>query len=287
MKFPVVIASFALFLSSCNKAELDKAKSSNDSLMSVVIERDAVITEFISAFNDVEQNLDSVAVRQHIIAKSTDQKGEISANQKSKINAEITAINSLMDENRRNLSALSKKLKNSSHKNAQLEKAIATLNDQLAQKDVELTALNEKLNNLNAQVVQLQTNVTSLSEENMAKAQTISEETKALHTAYYVVGKTKDLQEAKLIDRKGGMLGMGKTSKISADVDNDKFTRIDYTQTTNIKVNGEKAHVVTSHPTDSYVWDKDVNNQAKVNNLVITNPEKFWSSSKYLVIVKD
>ena len=51
-----------------------------------------------------------------------------------------------MDENRKNLESLTKKLKNSSHKNVQLEKAIATLNNQLTQKDVELTALNERLN---------------------------------------------------------------------------------------------------------------------------------------------
>ena len=168
-----------------------------------------------------------------------------------------------------------------------MEKAIATLNDQLTSKDVELTALNERLNNLNAEVAQLQTSVITLSEENMVKAQTINEETKALHTAYYVVGKTKELEEAKLIDKRGGLLGMGKTAKLSADLDNSKFTRIDYTETTSVNVNGENAHVVTSHPTNSYTWDKDANDKNKVNNLVITNPEMFWSSSKYLVIIKD
>ena len=149
------------------------------------------------------------------------------------------------------------------------------------------TSLKERLNNLNAEVVQLQTSVTTLSEENMAKDQIISDETKALHTAFYIVGKAKELEDAKLIDKRGGLLGMGKTTKLSADLDNNKFTRIDYTQTTSVKVNGDNAHIVTSHPTNSYTWDKDASNKDKVNNLVITNPELFWSSSKYLVIVKD
>jgi hypothetical protein len=106
----------------------------------------------------------------------------------------------------------------------------------------------------------------------------------AMHTAYYIVGRTKELKESKLIDRKGGLLGLGKTSRLSANVDNTKFTRIDYTQVSNIPVNSTKVKVITSHPSDSYKLEKDAKNKSLVKNLVITNPEKFWATSKYLVI---
>ncbi|HEU5165665.1 MAG TPA: hypothetical protein VFU29_09020, partial [Chitinophagaceae bacterium] len=247
--------------------------------MSVVNERDASINQFIASFNEVESNLDSVAVRQHIISTSTEQKGELKQNQKEHINVQIAAINNLMEQNRKKLADLNRKLKGSANKNKELEKMIATINGQLEQKDVELTALNEKLNDLNAQVAQLQTSVTTLTEESNAKSQ-------ALHTAYYVVGKSGELQDAKIIDRKGGLLGIGKTSKLTADFDNSKFTRIDYTQTGTIAVNSEMK-MITSHPSDSYTLDKDAKDKNRVKNIVITNPEKFWSTSKYLVVVKD
>lgn len=287
MKNYFFIAAAAILISACNQEKLDTSNREKDSLLSVVNERNTTINEFIASFNDVEQNLDSVAVRQHLISESTDKKGELKQNQKARINSEIEAINNLMDQNRKQLAELNRKLKNSGNKNAQLEKMIATINSQLAQKDIELTALNEKLNNLNAQVVQLQTSVTSLSAESNAKSQTIAEETMALHTAYYVIGKSKDLQDAKLIDRKGGLLGMGKTSKLSENIDNSKFTRIDYTQMATIPVNGSDVKFVTTHPSDSYTLDKDAKNDDMVKNIVITNPEKFWSASKYLVVVKD
>jgi len=287
MKKYFLFAAIGLSLSACNQKELADSNHEKDSLAAVVSERETALNEFISSFNDVERNLDSVAVRQHIITVNTDKPGELKPDQKTKINNEIAAINELMERNQKQLAQLNKKLKTSGNKNAQLEKAIATLNEQLNQKNIELTALNEKLTGLNAQVVQLQTSVVELTADNAVKSQTISEETAALHTAYYVVGKVKDLQEAKLIDRKGGLLGIGKTSKLSSNFDNSKFTRIDITQTNTIPVNGDDIKIVTSHPSDSYTLDKDPKKKDMVRNIIISNPEKFWSSSKHLVVIKD
>jgi len=284
MKIFLFTATAALLLSSCNRQELADSNHANDSMVSVLSEREASLNEFISSFNDVERNLDSVASRQHMIAMSTDKPGELNRSQKDRINDQITAINDLMERNRKKIAELNRSLKKSSGKNEALIKTLATLNDQLSQKNLELEELNARLNSLNAQVAQLETSVTTLVAENGDQAQTIANETTALHTAYYVIGKSSDLQDAKIIDRKGGLLGIGRTSKLSADFDNSKFTRIDYTQTMTIPVNSV-IKIITSHPSDSYSLDKEGKN--KVKNIVIANPEKFWSTSKYLVVIKD
>ena len=286
MKYYFLIAVAALLFSSCKQKELDQSNHDKDSLMGVVSEREASLNDFIASFNDVERNLDSVAAKQHVIVQTTDKTGELKPNQKTRINDEIAAINALMDQNRKKIAALNSKLKSSGNKNAQLEKTIETLNEQLVQKYAELKELNSRLDALNAQCAQLETSVNILTAENDAKSQTISDVTTALHTAYYVVGKSKELKDDKIIDRKGGLLGIGKTSKIAADFDNSKFTKIDYTQTTTIPVNSEMK-MITSHPSDSYTLDKDASDKDKVTNIVITNSEKFWSASKYLVVVKD
>ena len=279
MKKYLLIATASLIMSACNQPGHNQSVSQErDSLLSVISTRDSSINEFISSFNDVERSLDSVAVKQHIISINTNTSGsELKANQKTRINTEIVAINNLMDKNRKRIAELSRKLKNSSNRNAQLEKTIATMYDQLQQKNVELTMMNEMLNGLYAEVVQLQVTVGDLT-------QTVSEQSTALHTAYYVIGKQKDLKRTKVIDRKGGLLGIGRTSKISDEVDNKRFTRIDYIETTVIPVNCSDVKIVTSHPSDSYTLEKE--NKKMIKNLVITNPEKFWSASKYLVIVK-
>lgn len=286
MKNYLLIAAVTLIVSACNQKELADSNRVKDSLMFVVNERDSSLNEFISSFNDMERNLDSVTVKQHIIIENSEKPGELKATQKSRINAEIKAINNLMDQNRKKIAELNRKIKNSSNKNTQLEKMIATLNQQIAQKDLELTDLNTKLNSLNAQVATLETSVDTLTLRNGVQSQTIADETMALHTAYYVIGKSNELQDAKIIDRKGGLLGIGRTSKLSGDFDNSKFTRIDYTQTSSIPVNSDMK-IITSHPSSSYTLVKDDKDKDLVKNILITNPEMFWSASKYLVIVKD
>lgn len=287
MKNILIFALPLFLLTACNQAELDQLKSDKDSLMSVLDERDVSLNEFIVTFNDVERNLDSVAVRQQIIITGTEQTGEMKKSQTTRINEEIFAINMLMDQNRKKIDELNRKLKNSSRKNIALEKAIVTLNNQLVQKDIELAALNEKLNNMNVEVTLLQTMVNSLTEVNNSQAQAISDGNTALHTAYYVVGKSKDLQESNLIDRKGGLLGMGKTSKMNSDFDNSKFTKIDYTQVSSIAVNSKDARIITTHPGDSYILENDPDDKKLTTQILITNPEKFWSVSKYLVVIKN
>lgn len=285
--FPVAIGVSSLFMTSCNRDELVKSKQENDSLMTVINERGAAIDDFIFSFNEIERNLDSVTAKQHIIHQNAKYLGELKPSQKDRINAEIESINNMMEENRKTIAELNQKLKKSTNKNAHFEKTIATLTHQLAMKNLELTTLNDELNLLNLQVAKLQTTVDTLTMNNIAQTQTISEKNIALHAAYYIVGKSKELQEAKLVDRDGGLLGIGKTSKLSSNFDKSKFIRIDYNLTKNIPINSDNVKIITAHPSDSYTLNKDIKEEKLITNLVITNPEKFWSASKYLVIVNN
>jgi len=289
MKYFMLIVAFLVLLTSCTQGEKEFAKGNRerDSLLKIANEREESINEFVASFNEIERNLDSVAVKQKIIYVNSEKPGrELKLSQKNRINTEIASINGLMKQNNEKITELKRRLKKSVGKNKRLEETIDILNNQLAQKNLELVALNEKLNFLDAQVTQLQISVDTLTVQNSIKAKTITEKTEALHTAYYVIGKAKDLQEAKLIDRKGGLLGIGRTSKLSENFDKTKFIQIDYTQTVSIPINSKGVKIITTHPADSYKLDKEDKDKDPVKNLIITNPEKFWSASKYLVIVK-
>jgi peptidoglycan hydrolase CwlO-like protein len=286
MRKLIYLAAIAVTITSCDnrQAEVDAINRSKDSLTTIISERDASLNDFLSTFNEIESNLDSIAHKQAAINVNIDKQGELNKSAKERINDNIAAINEMMNNNRNMIDQLNKKLKNSNGKIAHFEKMIQTLNEQVAQKDRELADLNDKLNGLNTQVAQLQTTVDTLTQTTVAQSGTISDQTKALHTAYYVVGKSKDLETMKVIDKTGGLLGIGKTSRMSSDVDNGKFTRIDYVQVSTIPIDSKGAKVITTHPSDSYTLNKE---KDKVVSLSITNAEKFWSTSKYLVVVKD
>ena len=62
------------------------------------------------------------------------------------------------------------------------------------------------------------------------------------------------------------------------------FTKADLRNVSSIPLNVKKATLMTSHPEGSYTF---VEKEGKViTELSITNPEEFWSVSKYLVIRK-
>jgi DNA repair exonuclease SbcCD ATPase subunit len=286
MKKYILIALVALSSVAC-KDEVEPTKDvrvvrERDSLMRIIAENENSMNDVISSFNEVEKNLATVREKQGIIKVNADKGKDINMNQKDRINEEIQAINDLMAENSKKINDLNKKLSRSSKKNKELQKTVDLLTEQLNAAYGELASLNEQLNSKNTQLAELRTAMDTLTSQNMAQAKNIDERVAELHTAYYVVGHSKELEKSKLIDKKGGIIGIGRTAKISDNVDRTKFTKIDYVQTTTIPVNSKNFKIITAHPTESYSLDKT---GKVVNNIIISDPEKFWSSSKYLVVV--
>jgi len=284
-KYLVIAATLLTSVFGCknNEKEIADMQRKQDSLVSVINDKNSSVDEFLKEYSEIETNLDQVARKGNMISENIKDR-ELKGTQKERINESIQAINQLMDQNREKLAALNRKLKSSNNKNSQLEKMVAQLNEQMTAKDAELLALNEQLAGLNTKVDQLTVSLDTMRNINTAQSQTISDQTSALHTAYYIEGKSSELKDMNVINKEGGVLGVGKTMKMNSNVDNSKFTKIDYTQVNTISVNSKDAKIITTHPMDSYTWEKEQN---KVVSLKISDPNKFWSQSKYLVIVKE
>jgi myosin heavy subunit len=284
MKNYIFIAAVLLVILVSCKNDTSKNDGSatyqRDSLLDVIEKSEMSVNEYIAYFNEVERNLDSVTVRQHIILENTDKK-DLKAPQKAKIVAEIKAINELMDANNKKLKELSRKFRASNKKNTELEKTIDILNNQLAVKYMELMDMNEDLRLLNDEIAEYKIAVDTLMIRNGQLAQTIAKNIDEMHTAYYVVGNSADLQKWNLVDKQGGFLGIGQTAKLSNNLDHNMFTEIDYTKTTTIPINSKGVKIVTTHPTGSFT----VNKKGRiVESITIDDPERFWSTSKYLVV---
>ncbi len=247
--------------------------------------KDSSLEVFISTVNEIEQNLSEIEASQNVIKRSTND-GEIKASSRERIKASITAINELMAENKSKIAQLNKQLKSTKFKAAQLDKMIVNLNEQLAVKSTELEQLNLKLVALNTQVLELNSTVDTLTTAGFEKDKTIQSQTASLHKAYYTTGSKKELESKQVITREGGFLGLGKEEVLKHDFNTAAFTPVDITQVAKIEVNGGKeSRLVTPHPSDSYKIERD--EKEDVKDIVITDPEKFWSASKYLVVMVD
>jgi predicted RNase H-like nuclease (RuvC/YqgF family) len=266
------------------KSQVEKLTLEKEALAYETHFKDSAINSFVQSFNEIEENLREVELKQNVIVKSTAD-GELKKQSKERINASIAAINVLMEENRTKIAELSKQLKNSKVKVARFDKMVASLNEQLEQKNAELAQLNAELANLNTTVATLNTTVDTLKMDVAAKSTVIETQTTALNKAYYTTGTSKELETKQVISKEGGFLGLGKAKQLKQDFNPNVFTTIDKTQTSTIELVGKDAKLVTNHPTGSYKIER--NEKEEVKDIVITDPEKFWSASKYLVVMVD
>jgi len=201
------------------------------------------------------------------------------------IKSQIQDIKSMMEDSKSKMEALSAKLKRSGVKNASLTKMVAELNEQIAQKDKDIAALNDQIASLNTSVSTLKTNVEDLTAKNDVSTKMIEDQTTKLNTAYVAVGSSKQLSEKKVVAKHGGVLGIGKTTSLVPNVNQEAFNTIDITKTNSIPLNVKDAKLVSAHPSDSYKIERTTDK--KVTDLVITDPAKFWSESKYLVVLTE
>lgn len=278
----LVFAASAFTFNACKNDSADKSnpvedslKSANGELNGKLSEKEAALQEFIESFNEIQENLNTIKEKEKIIGASTGSKADVKSKE-AQIKEDIQAIYDLMAKNKNRIGSLSKKLKDSNLKLSGMEKMIENLQNSLAQKDIEIEDLKNQIQRLDVELSYLAINYKASEAESAAK-------TEALNTAFYAIGTAKELKEKKVISKEGGFVGLGKTTKVSADFNKEYFTKINIEQTTSINIGAKKAKILTNHPSDSYrlVGEKPV------EKLEIINAKDFWSASKYLVIVID
>lgn len=275
-------------LISCNQKKIEQLEAKNDSLVKVSYSKDSSLDDFLVAFNEIQDNLDSIKAKELIINERTEGKTELRKNAKDQINDDVNAIYELLVENKRKVNELGKKLGKSNYQLKELQKMIDHLTKQMEQKDKEIEVLLAELENMNIKLGYLSKDVARLSNENKVKEGIIGEQkgeidakTTELNTAYYVVGNKKDLREVNVLTSEGGFIGIGKSNKLNSDVSDENFTKVDITKTTSISIPGKKPKVITTHPAESY----EISGEGEDQVLTITNYQEFWKTSKYLVVI--
>ncbi|WP_372645124.1 hypothetical protein, partial [Ancylomarina sp.] len=231
--------------------------------------------------NSIEENLEIIKEKENIVAVASETPTK---SQKQKISQNIAAINNLLEQNKAKIADLDKKLKGSWYQNSKLRKLTDRLKADNAQKEADIAALTEQVANLNIKVeglnenvTKLNTVVTELTTVNADQAQTISERTTSMNTAYYVVGSNSELKDKNLISKKGGIIGIAAATVLNENADTKEFEKIDITETTLIPVEGKKITLVTTHSESSYKFEEG-------KGITITNVDEFWKSSKFLVV---
>lgn len=284
MKKLLFFALTAITISSCHdyKPEIDRLNHDRDSLINLGIRKDSTVDSFLGTLNGIESNLDSINRLHQTISMDTKSNPEMGGDVKQRINQNIENINKILEENKKRIEELAKKLKNSNVKLAQLKVMVEELNKKIAEKDSLLADLRLQLDNATVTIATMKSSIDTLNSVVQAKTTEINDKVNKLQTAFWTMGDYKSLRDKKVVNKEGGFLGLGKKQTLVNNFDESQFTKIDILQNTTFEINKKSAKIISVHPSDAYKLDK---NQDMFTTLTVTDPDKFWRASKYLVIV--
>ncbi|MBF1592160.1 MAG: hypothetical protein HXO32_01655 [Prevotella sp.] len=289
-----------LALASCNrdkKSALNPSEIQSDSLRNIIDARDHEINDMMGTLNDIQQGFAAIneAENRVTIAKN----GE-AANKTEQMKENIQFIAQRMQENRELIKKLQQQLRETGFKGDAMKETLSRLTNQLSAKETELKQLRAELESKNIHIKELDETITGLNtdvtnlktdkenltaeKENLTKekenlqtesnqkTETINTQDKQLNTGWYVFGTKSELKAQRILD--GGKVLQGSFNK-------GYFTKIDIRVNKEIKLYSKSARLLTAHPSSSYTLTTDTNGQYVLR---ITDPQTFWSTSKYLVI---
>ena len=293
MKKYLIILLIGAGTFACTNKEMEQKvaqlTAENQRLLAESTDKDSSIASFMDSFNAIEKNLAEIRARENNIAITNSDNKLTEEDIKKKISEDIAAINELMAQNKETIASLDKQLKRAYGSNSKLKKAMETLKAELTlqieEKDQQIALLKQDLEEKNFSIAELNATIDTLSIENANQAQIIGEKVSEINTAYYTVSTKKELLSENVVSKEGGFLGIGKTNALKDGFNRDAFSKIDITEVKSFPINGRKVELVTNHPEDSYTFEKV--DDKNVESLVILDPEKFWNSSKYLVVMVD
>ena len=287
MKKLVYAIACTLAVASCNQDAVKKAEQNaqhqRDSLEQIISQKDNEINDMMTTLSDIEEGFREITEAQSRVTLAKQGEG---TNTMQRIRENIQFIQSAMQQNKELINKLKQQVRESSVKGSQLKKIVDNLTQQLETKDQQLQALREELDKkdihiaeLDERVASLNTDVSNLQEDNSKKEQTINSQDKALHTAWFVFGTRKELTDQKILSKDGLF---SKTKILDKEFNKEYFTKIDIRIDKEIKLYSKSAEIMTTHPSGSYTLQTDANKQYVLR---ISNPDAFWSTSKYLVVL--
>lgn len=272
-----IVSLFALALAvGCTQdpketPQFQQLAEDNDRTQAQLAEKDSMINDLFGTVNRISENLRIIRSKQGQLGVADG--GSEGMNVEERIMGDIQSIDGLLAENRALIERLRTQSKGSATGLAELQRTVDDLDRNMMEKDEEIALVKEQLASSNSSLA-------TLIDMYRDKSQLADLQRNELNTAWYAVGTAKELRDNGVLSKEGGIAGIGGVNKLNtADLAKGYFTRIDITRDSSIPVVAKKAKLATTHPEGSYRFEEGA---AK---LVITDPNAFWSISKYLVVV--
>jgi hypothetical protein len=287
IKSYAIIASLVFITASCveNSSKYKALISQRDSLEHVKQALDSNYNQTLVVLNDIENGFSEI--NQNETQMKVNLKGVegSKSNMREVIGVQMKAIKDGIEQNKAKIAELRKLAAKRGKANNMLTQTINRLQNEINLKGLQIDSLQTELEKKNIKINELNTTV-DVQSKNIAEQQNVLEQQKStiktqeenINTVWYCIASSKRLKESKIIS--GGGLFQAK-KVMSNEFDKSIFTQGDMRNITSIPTNRKSIKIISIHPQNSYKLTTDPDKRITIE---ITNPSKFWSISKYLVV---
>lgn len=280
---PAVWSALAIFTAvSCKQGPSPEVQARIDSLTRVAGERDQMMTEMAQnarLLSDISADLAKVQTKNKMKV-SNESPAEAS---RDSIRQKVRYIATRLNETESRLRKSEREVSGLTHLSDSLR---STLQATIANYDSVIAGQRSQLADLAAQV-------DTLRGQTVALRDTVSNLTTYENTVYYVIGTKDELVQKGLIQEEGGsrflwiLWKSGQTVVPSRSLDPTQFTKIDRREVTRIALpdSSKSYRIATRQDLSSLATPPDKDGAVR-GALEIAAPDRFWSPSKYLIIVE-
>lgn len=277
----ILITALSIFvITSCNEEDSPENLELTEE-QNLEISNDSLEKVFAESLSDIQRNLELIQEKEGIIIIGANSPGEEGIPLKEKILRNIQMINSLMEENRKKIKDLDKRLASYKSENSKLRKLTESSKERMKDYEMELESLKKELEDRNFEVTDLSVQMGEMQLITHMLEDMVSKGEKEINTAYYACGNYKELEKQGILTKTGGLLKMGRIKTLKNDFNENHFTEIDILKISSIPVYAKKAKLVTDHPANSYTFKEEGD---QIASLEIKDPKTFWKVSKYMVL---
>ena len=269
---------FAVLWINANGKSKDIMKS-NEELKKLYETSTSTINEIQSSLESLEQDLSGQLFTQKEIPGTSPEE------RRTKIISSIANMRDQIEADKKKIATLEKQLATSKSQLKGVQEIVNKLKASISEKEQIMDELQQRLGILNETLeTERRTSAEEIQKREMTiteKEQQITQQSIEANTIYYVYGTRKELMSKGIMDRKGGLLGIGKVSTVKQNIPVEQFTTINLLENQQITFPATKKgySILTNHPATSYKVEKE----GDQNILTILDATSF-RKQKFVVI---
>lgn len=264
-----------LLLTGCGgKTDTSALEQTIDSLRQANQQQQNSLQEMTTFVTTMSDGMNAIALQENMIFNNGGNEG--TSLDKEQLKSHLETLANTLTEQRSKIKALTDSLKARGADLSKMQGLIDNLTRQLEEKDKVIAQLRQDVEQKNFSIADLQKKLnvamagSAQYEQRAAKAE---KELATITSAYVLMGTKEALLDGGYIDKRKHVQ--------TETMPKGDFTKVNIYQFTELDIPTRSPKLLTDHPRKSYSIEKIDKENRK---LVITNPQLFWSSSRYLII---